>query len=1078
MPRQQHLFDAAKATPPALAQALPRPRLLDALHAAQAPARWLVAPTGSGKSTVAAQFAQQGRRRLLWYRLDERDDDPALFHPAFARASVQQLQVPAGALPPFAETDQRDDSDFAARFAAALQAALAGSPPALIVFDDSHRAQSARLQRTLAAFALAAGGAIELLFVGEEPPPPALFDAIAARRLALCADLDLRFSAAECGAIARSLRLKGVEADTLATLTGGHAAALVIACELLRGAPSPARQAALAAQLHGYLLERLVARLTNAQRELLLALCLLPRITSALGAASAGCDVQDDLDAAADRGLLIRHPADDGIVYEMHGLVRGGLRAIAEQQLGRDGLAALAARTALLLQDEGLLDDAFETCVAFGLAERAADLLPALAEQHARRQQPQSLLRAMARVPAQLVAARPVVSLLAGHALLGIDEAQATAAFARAYLDYEQQRDGPGMALAAASQLIAFNLKCAELRAVGLWLERFHRNKAAVTAATLPAPWRGIFQLGVLAEANMGDAGATTADECRQALDELIACVPRAEAWLSADQQIAAATLTLLEAAVQRSFDVARSIGDATQQLASIESVSALRRGRWWQMLGLQHCYAGDMAGAERCLQQLQRLIDAGNAAPLRFEALELRVEMQMRSAALDQAETGVAALGRAAQLQVEHATAGLLGARLHLLRGRPHAALASIETSLASLRGAGLPRAYLRVYEVEYAYALLANGRAGDAVAVLAGCAASLADVQKDSVDALHGCAQFLASGGRDLAALRTGLALANRTGFHSMMRRVPAALARLAAAALDAGIETGFVHELIRRQQLAPPADAGAAWPWPVRVRILGGFALTVDGQPYRPERKAQDRPLDLLKLLAVHDAGGSQPLSKRRAAELLWPDADDANAMKSLDMALMRLRRLLGTDDAITVSDGRLVLAADRVWTDLRAVGAALQSLRSPTADPGPTIDALLDAYSGHLLADHVEASWLIGERLALWQAVSSAVLEAGARLSGDDATGGAANERVPRWLQRLQAIDPADERIARARMEWHAARREQSQALQAYAACKAALASTLGIGPSAATEQLRAQILAAGAPAPTASNRQAA
>jgi ATP/maltotriose-dependent transcriptional regulator MalT/DNA-binding SARP family transcriptional activator len=1070
MARQQLLYEAAKATPPTLANALPRPRLLASLAAATAPARWFSAPSGSGKSTVAAQYAKQTTRPLLWYRLDERDDDPAFFHAAFGRACAQQLPVGPARLPQFAEIDQQADSDIAPRFMAALSAALDGeTPPALIVFDDTHKPRSLRLQRTLAAFALGAGPGIELLFVGEEPPPLALFDAIAARRLAVCGDLDLRFDADECAGIARTLRLSQVDPQALAALTGGHAGAVVIACELLRAAPTPARQAALASQLHAYLLENLVARLTDAQRDLLLATCVLPQITVALATALAGRDVDADLEAAADRGLLIRHPVDGGNVYEMHGLVRAGLRGIAAQSIGAARLAALATQACDLLAAEGLIEDAFDTAVTFALTGRAGALLPALAEHHARMQQPQSLLRAIERVPADEVSRRPIVSLLAGHALLGIDEAQATAAFTRAFAAYEALGDRAGMALAAASQLIAFNLKCAELRAVSTWLGRFHQSKDAARDGALALPWQGILQLGVLAEANMGEADATTAAERRAALDTLFALVTQRDAWLSADQQIAAATLAILEASVQRSWDFAQRIGELTLPLARDADVSALRRGRWWQTLGLQHCYAGDLAGAQTCLSRLEELIDEAGASQLRFEAVELGIEIAMRDGRLDDAEAALSRLNEAAALQVDLATAGLLAARVHLLRRRPSAALASIELSLASLRGAGLPRAYLRVHDTEYAYVLLANERAAEAAAIAAASAASLTDVQYEGAQALAECFGFLAGGLRDARQLRRGLGLARKAGFFTLMRRVPEPLARLCNAALAQGIETDFAFEVIRRQGLKPPANACRDWPWPVRVDMLGGFALEIDGLPYRPQRKAQDRPLDLLKLIALSESGAGGRLSKQRAALLLWPDADDANALKSLDMALMRLRRLLGRDEAVIMADSRLLLAPDLVWVDLRSVEASLAALREPGGPTPAASERLLTLYRGHLLEGDDESPWLLGARRALWSAVTAAVLEACAHpalaLSVDA-------DCVPRLLQQLLALDDSAEDVARALMRWHYERREYAQALRVYAACRSSLARTLGVPPSAPTERLRAQVLDATEPGPVA------
>jgi ATP/maltotriose-dependent transcriptional regulator MalT len=57
-------------------------------------AKWLQSPSGTGKSTLAASYARHRADHLAWYRLDERDNDPAFFFAEFADAVVAQLRLP------------------------------------------------------------------------------------------------------------------------------------------------------------------------------------------------------------------------------------------------------------------------------------------------------------------------------------------------------------------------------------------------------------------------------------------------------------------------------------------------------------------------------------------------------------------------------------------------------------------------------------------------------------------------------------------------------------------------------------------------------------------------------------------------------------------------------------------------------------------------------------------------------------------------------------------------------------------------------------------------------------------------
>lgn len=1067
MARRIAEVEAAKIAPPSLQRAVSRPLLLARLGEEPDHAKWLHALSGSGKSTLAHQYAQTRERTLLWYRLDPRDDDPAFFFAAFGRACGERLRA-RSALPRFAETDYGREAEFAQRLLRALLSALRG--PALIVFDDAHKVTAAPVLAALAAFAAAAQPAVEWLFVAETPPPAAFFDAIAARRLALCNDLDLRFDAADCATVGRSLRLTETDGDMLAALSGGHAAALVIACALLRGAPARQPTPGLKAQLHAHLLEKLVARLGAAQRDLLLVTCFMPRMTPALAQAAADRpDAATDLDALADRGLLIRHKVAQGTVYEMHGLVRAGMRAIAERKLGAEAAHTLGTRCAELLEAAQLPEDAFALRVELGRPEAAAALLEPLADWYARRQQPLLLMRAIDRLPRVLVDGRPLVWLLAGHALLGIDDDRARAAFAHAYDGYANRGDRAGMALAAASQLIALNIRCSDASGLDQWLARFHDCKGDAAAVVTAYPLRGVLLLGVLSEADIGEAEATTAEERDRALDELTGAVVEAKCWLSADQQITAAWVLIAASTVLRTDEHAKHVGRLTRSLADDRRVSPLQRGRWWHRLGLAHCWSGDVVEARRCVQRIEALIESESVPPLRYEAARLGVETAVRTGELGAAATLLPELLGAAEIPVEVANAGRLAARVHLLLDRPRDGLAAAETSLKAARMAGLSRAHARMHELEYAYALAAGGDTATAARHVSALAGVLTGVQHESVTAIASCLEYVAGGAHDATLLARGLELARRNRLHFLLRCVPRAMAHVCSAALEAGIEVDFVTECIRQQRLAAPPGAGPAWPWQVRLRLLGSFRLEVGGVAYRPERKAPQRPLDLLKLIAVHEGAQGSATGKRLALEQLWPDAEGEGAAKALDMAVARLRRLLGSDDVLDVSEGKLALAEGQVWSDVRALHEALARLRG-AAHPDAVAAAAEQVralYRGPLLAGEEPAAWLLGARRQLAQAVAAAATDASARA-------GAASAATAGLLEHLFALEPANEEMARALMALYQARGEHVRAIDAYRTCRAAAASTLGIPLSARTEQLRADI-AATAAADTAAAR---
>ncbi len=172
-------------------------------------------------------------------------------------------------------------------------------------------------------------------------------------------------------------------------------------------------------------------------------------------------------------------------------------------------------------------------------------------------------------------------------------------------------------------------------------------------------------------------------------------------------------------------------------------------------------------------------------------------------------------------------------------------------------------------------------------------------------------------------LSAVLAGYRARGQTVF---LRNRPDLAARLLDFALEHDIEPDCARMLIEKNALAAPPDAGPAWPFRLRVRTLGGFELVRDGEPLRFSGKAQQRPLDLLKLLV---ALGGCDVDSQVLMSSLWPDADGAAAKTSFDTTLFRLRKLVDVDNALVLAAGKLSLARTLAWTDVWALDAAIDA-----------------------------------------------------------------------------------------------------------------------------------------------------
>jgi DNA-binding SARP family transcriptional activator len=297
--------------------------------------------------------------------------------------------------------------------------------------------------------------------------------------------------------------------------------------------------------------------------------------------------------------------------------------------------------------------------------------------------------------------------------------------------------------------------------------------------------------------------------------------------------------------------------------------------------------------------------------------------------------------------------------------------------------------------------------------------------------------------------------------------LRHRPDVAAKLANFALGNGIETEFVRKLIGRNNLTPPADAGSAWPFRLRVHVLGRFELMRDQQLMRFSGKTQQRPLDLLKLVA---ALGGQEVDSQAVMAALWPDADGAAAKTSFDAALFRLRKLLDVDQAITLAGGKLSLSTTIVWTDLRDLEAAIVAAQRVTEDSDVGLSAaarrLIDAYQGALLGND-DAAWIAKPRDALRARFTRALMRLGECLEHRGDWSGASD-----LYRRGLEADNLCESFYRGLMRSLVANGEQAEALNAYRRCRELLSIVLGVKPASETERLHRQI-AASATSPSTS-----
>jgi DNA-binding SARP family transcriptional activator len=228
---------------------------------------------------------------------------------------------------------------------------------------------------------------------------------------------------------------------------------------------------------------------------------------------------------------------------------------------------------------------------------------------------------------------------------------------------------------------------------------------------------------------------------------------------------------------------------------------------------------------------------------------------------------------------------------------------------------------------------------------------------------------------------------------------------------------------------------------------VRVFGPLRIEKDGVQPPGVGKAQRRPLELLALLAAH---GNQPQDAQGVIDTLWPSLDANAPRQSLDMALSRLRKLLGDPAAVLCTQGQVRLDPQRVWTDVAAFEALAQA-----ADAGDAMAPwqALALYRDALLGTAPLEGRLLAQRHRLAQRVCELALDGADRLAACGAT-----QQAERLLQRAIDREPLCERLYRRLMQLLLAQGEHAEAARTGRRCEQLLRAALHVPLAAPTRAL--------------------
>jgi DNA-binding SARP family transcriptional activator len=958
----------AKVNRPWLPAVFPRERLFQRLDdLADRPCVWIGAPGGYGKTTLAASYVETRGLPCLWYQLDEDDADPATF---FYYLGVAAAARGAGPPLPLLTPEYQDNlPTFTRRYFQALFQRL--NSPFILLFDNYQRLAPAApfhavLGDALAYFPVGA----RCLVTSRGEPPPALARARLHGQLAMIEVEALRLTLPEAEGIAglqAEHRLTADEVRPFNEQVQGWAAGLTLLLRRSRPTLAPPPLAATEI-IFDYFAAEVFSQADPATQTFLLKTALLPKMTAAMADQLTGGDKAE----ALLNGLVRSHyftfrdeTAEPS--YQYHDLFRHFLLSRGRETFTATERAHDRRRAAVLLEEVGEIGAAVELWQALDDWEHLSRLVSQHAQPLLRQGRNRLLESWLTSFPPAIQSQSPWLLFWRGQCQLPRDPVAARTTLARAYRRFKRAGEITGVWLSWSSITDTYQLAWDNFRAAGGWLVEFERLRARYprfpSVALETRVTCGVFNLLVHARPEHPEFAAWEQRIIRLLQTD---CPPDLYLvslntllfhyiWNVGRRARAAWALDILLAAHART--------------APVEPVLRCARQCW--EFCYQYFYEGDL---ERCLA----LADAAWATAV-DNGVGFFSSFALSSFVYANLSVGRLAAGRAALARsqpmlpsfrpLERGHYVWLSGWEAWLSGRLPEALETLERALRLSRSLFYQSIGLDHLGLAQVHASLGDRRA--ALRHLAGLRPWIRATDSPLAAFLRvlAAAQFALAWGRQarcLRLLRRALALGRPEGYIFFPFFKPDDVARLCAAALEADIEVEYIQTLIRKRGLLPDLSIPPSerWPWPVKMYTLGRFALVVDGQPAAFGRKAQRKPLELLKILITW---GGREVSQARIADALWPDADGDAAQQTLTTTLHRLRRLLRHEQALSLRDGRLSLDPRYCWVDIWALERHLnQTLARFRETNGATAPAdlatltheLLHAYRGPFLGQDPE------------------------------------------------------------------------------------------------------------------------
>jgi LuxR family transcriptional regulator, maltose regulon positive regulatory protein len=1065
--REKYL-SIAKIARPLVKGTLPRKRLFRKLQdCREKPIVWVSGPPGCGKTTLVASYVEAYKIPCIWYQLDEGDSDISTFFSYMGLAAKKAAPRERKALPLLTSEYLNGVPTFTLRYFEELFRRFPS--PFIMVFDNYQRIPAASgLHEIISGGLSVIPEKVNVIVMSRGDPPPKLARFCAGNSMSFLVWDDLRFTLSEYKKIISSRNQKGFNDSVLRELhrkTDGWAAGLVLMLEMarIRKIDSRLLDTLTPEEIFDYFISEIYEKTDKEEQDFLLRTAFLPRMTAWMAEQLTGNPGSVRLlNVLSHNHYFTEKNAGPEPSYHYHPMFREFLLSSAAITFSPEEVNRIRLKAAELAEESHQIEDAAELLIEAGSWDGFSRLLSKHGQLLIAQGRYKTIEAWMDRVPHPVASERPWLLYWSGTCWQPFDPDRSRRYFEDAFRIFLREKDAAGMFMAWSGVVESIMYGYEGLRPLDQWfsvLDSLMRKQKKFPSDEIEA------QITCSMMRALALARPSHVDR---------------EKWMGRALDIAGKSKNIpLKINILANIACYRYSGVELQELKFLfDTLRGLLKNQELPPVSrlivswVEAAYCNISSLYAECLKVVSDGLDLAAAS-----GIHLMDYMLMGQGVLSSLKTKDLGTAREYLRKMSYSlsTAKPWEASFyHYVSAwealyRDNLSLASFHSDhgIKLCTDVGNPWTLAMSY-LQGAVIAHASGDKRKAGSYLENSRAIGLRCKNDYV--LFVCIltdSFFAfqKGDNEKAKklLRQGMMLGQKKGFVNLYMWKPGVMEILLEKALEEGIEVPFVKELIQRNHLVRESSSGAEeWPHPVKVYTLGTFKVLLHEQPLGTTSKTQRRPLDMLKMLI---ALGGNEIREEQLTDLLWPEADGAAAHTAFTTTLLRLRRLVCNEKAVSLHEGKVRLNPEYVWVDafafkeyiFRAEEVMNTCRNSRNADDFREVIRLTDRamkiYGGHFLCDETEEPWSASLRERLKSKFVRFLITTGNYFEQT----GNRKKAVEYYLKGLDTDDLIEEFYQRL-MICYLKLGRRSEAAAIYRRCSKTLMAVPGIEPSPETEKI--------------------